>query len=173
MRDVGRRIGRPGMPSFDIVSRLDIAEVDNALAGLMREVGTRYDFKDSKSSITRHEGNLLILADDELKLRQLHELLKVHLTRRKVDAGALDFKPSEKASGNMQRQTVVLKQGIDRELAKRLVREIKDSRVKVQASVQGEELRVSGKKRDDLQAAIALLRALKIEQPLQYVNFRD
>ena len=161
------------MPSFDIVSRLDIAEVDNALAGLTREVGTRYDFKDSKSSITRQEGNLLILADDELKLKQLHELLKVHLTRRKIDAGALEFKPPEKASGNMQRQTVVLKQGIDRELAKRIVREVKDSGLKVQASVQGEELRVTGKKRDDLQAAIAVLRGLKIEQPLQYVNFRD
>jgi cyclic-di-GMP-binding protein len=161
------------MPSFDIVSRLDIAEVDNALAGLTREVGTRYDFKDSKSSITRQEGNLLILADDELKLKQLHELLKVHLTRRKIDAGALEFKPPEKASGNMQRQTVVLKQGIDRELAKRIVREVKDSGLKVQASVQGEELRVTGKKRDELQAAITVLRGLKIEQPLQYVNFRD
>ncbi|HWG79867.1 MAG TPA: YajQ family cyclic di-GMP-binding protein [Stellaceae bacterium] len=161
------------MPSFDIVSRLDMAEVDNALAGLTREVTTRYDFKDSKSSVMRQEGNLLILADDELKLRQLHELLKMHLTRRKVDAGALEFKPPEKASGNMQRQTVALKQGVDRELAKRLVREIKDSGLKVQASVQGEELRVTGKKRDDLQAAIALLRGLKIEQPLQYVNFRD
>ena len=161
------------MPSFDIVSRLEMAEVDNALAGLMREVSTRYDFKDSKSSVTRQESNLLILADDELKLRQLHELLKMHLTRRKVDAGALEFKPAEKASGNMQRQTVVLKQGIDRELAKRLVREIKDSGLKVQAAVQGEELRVTGKKRDDLQAAIALLRGLKIEQPLQYLNFRE
>ncbi|HEX6842613.1 MAG TPA: YajQ family cyclic di-GMP-binding protein [Stellaceae bacterium] len=161
------------MPSFDIVSRLEMAEVDNALAGLMREVSTRYDFKDSKSSVTRQESNLLILADDELKLRQLHELLKMHLTRRKVDAGALEFKPAEKAAGNMQRQTVVLKQGVDRELAKRLVREIKDSGLKVQAAVQGEELRVTGKKRDDLQAAIALLRNLKIEQPLQYVNFRD
>lgn len=161
------------MPSFDIVSRLDMAEVDNALAGLTREVSTRYDFKDSKSSVTRQESNLLVLADDELKLRQLHELLKMHLTRRKVDAGALEFKPAEKASGNMQRQTVVLKQGVDRELAKRLVRELKDSGLKVQASVQGEELRVTGKKRDDLQAAIAVLRGLKIEQPLQYVNFRD
>ena len=161
------------MPSFDIVSRFDMAEVDNALAGLTREITTRYDFKDSKSSVTRQEGNLIILADDELKLRQLHELLKMHLTRRKVDAGALEFKAAEKASGNMQRQTVVLKQGIDRELAKRLVREIKDSGLKVQAAVQGEELRVTGKKRDDLQAAIALLRGLKLDQPLQYVNFRE
>jgi uncharacterized protein YajQ (UPF0234 family) len=161
------------MPSFDVVSRLDLAEVDNALAGIGREISTRYDFKDSKSSVTRQEGALVVLADDDLKLRQIHELLKVHMTRRKVDAGALDFKPPEKASGNMLRQTVALRQGIDRELAKRLVREIKDSGLKVQAAVQGEELRVTGKKRDDLQAAIALLRGIKIEQPLQYVNFRD
>ncbi len=161
------------MPSFDIVSRLDMAEVDNALAGIAREIATRFDFKDSKSSITRQEGALTILADDELKLRQMHELLKVHLTRRKVDAGALEFKPPEKASGNMQRQTVMLRQGVDRELAKRLVRELKDSKLKVQAAIQGEELRVTGKKRDDLQEAIALIRGLKIEQPLQYVNFRE
>ena len=161
------------MPSFDIVSRLDMAEVDNALAGVAREIGTRYDFKDSKSSVSRAEGALTILADDDLKLKQLHELLKVHLTRRKVDAGALDFKPPEKASGSMVRQTVALRQGVDRELARRLVRDIKDSKLKVQVAIQGEELRVTGKKRDDLQAAITLIRGLKIEQPLQYVNFRD
>ncbi|HUH83333.1 MAG TPA: YajQ family cyclic di-GMP-binding protein [Stellaceae bacterium] len=161
------------MPSFDIVSKLDLAEVDNALAGIAREIGTRYDFKDSKSSVTRQEGAITLVADDDLKLKQIHELLKVHMTRRKVDAGALDFKPPEKASGNMLRQTVALRQGIDRELAKRLVREIKDSGLKVQASIQGDELRVSGKKRDDLQAAIAHIRNLKIEQPLQYVNFRE
>ena len=161
------------MPSFDIVSRLEMAEVDNALAAIQREIGTRFDFKDSKSSISRQEGALIIVADDDLKLKQMHELIKVHLTRRKVDPNALDFKPPEKASGNTLRQTVALRQGIDRELAKQLVREIKDSKLKVQASVQGEELRVTGKKRDDLQAAIALLRGLKLEQPLQYVNFRE
>jgi cyclic-di-GMP-binding protein len=161
------------MPSFDIVSRLEMAEVDNALAGIAREIATRYDFKDSKSSVKREESALVILADDELKLKQLHELLKVHLTRRKVDAAALDFKPAEKAHANMLRQTVVLKQGVDRELAKRIVRELKDSRLKVQAAIQGDELRVTGKKRDDLQAAIQLIRGLKVEQPLQYVNFRE
>ena len=113
------------------------------------------------------------LADDDLKLKQMHELLKMHLTRRKVDAAALEFKPPEKASGNAVRQTVALKQGIDKELAKRLVREIKDSKLKVQVAIQGDELRVSGKKRDDLQAAIAQLRGVKTEQPLQYVNFRE
>src|SRR5579863_8186578 len=161
------------MPSFDIVSRLDMAEVDNALAGIAREIATRYDFKDSKSSITRQEGQLQILADDDLKLKQMHELIKVHLTRRKVDPTALDFKPPEKAGGNTIRQSIVLRQGVDADLARKLVRGIKDSKLKVQVAIQGTELRVTGKKRDDLQAAIAVLRGLKVEQPLQYLNFRD
>ena len=161
------------MPSFDVVSKLDLAEVDNALAGLAREIATRFDFKGSKCTVAREESALTVNADDDLKLKQIHELLKVYLTRRKVDAGVLEFKPPEKAAGNAVRQTVVLKQGIDKELSKRLVRELKDSKLKVQAAIQGDELRVSAKKRDDLQAAIALLRGLKIEQPLQYVNFRE
>jgi cyclic-di-GMP-binding protein len=161
------------MPSFDVVSRIDLAEVDNALTGIGREIATRFDFKGSKCSLKREEGMLSLVADDDLKLKQMHELLKVHLTRRKVDPAALDFKAAEKASGNTLRQTVVLRQGVDAELARRLVREIKDSKLKVQVMVQGGELRVSGKKRDDLQTAIALLRGLKIEQPLQYLNFRD
>jgi uncharacterized protein YajQ (UPF0234 family) len=161
------------MPSFDVVSRLEMAEVDNALAALAREIATRFDFKGSKSTVTRLESNLTILADDDLKLKQIHELLKGHLTRRKVDSGALDFKPPEKAAGQSVRQVVVLRQGIDATLAKQIVRDLKDSKLKVQTSIQGEELRITGKKRDDLQEAIALLRGLKIEQPLQYVNFRD
>ena len=161
------------MPSFDVVSKLDLAEVDNALQGIRREIGTRFDFKDSKCSVERQEGALTILADDDLKLKQMHELLKVHLTRRKVDPAVLDPKPAEKASGNAIRQTVALRQGIDKELAKRLVKDLKDSKLKVQVSIQGDELRVTGKQRDDLQAAIAHLRKLKVEQPLQYVNFRE
>src|SRR5438445_5877106 len=164
---------RPPVPSFDIVSRIDLAEVDNALAGMTREIGTRFDFKGSKCSIERQEGQLALLADDELKLKQMHELLRVHLTRRKVDPAALDYKPPEKASGNKLRQTIVLRQGVDANLAKQMIREIKDGKIKVQVSVQGDELRVTGKKRDDLQAAIALIRGLKIEQPLQYLNFRE
>jgi uncharacterized protein YajQ (UPF0234 family) len=161
------------MPSFDVVSRLDLAEVDNALAGIAREIETRFDFKGSKAAVTRQEGQLTILADDELKLKQMHELLKVHMTRRKVDPGALDFQAPEKAAGQSLRQAVTLRQGIDPTLAKRLVREVKDSKLKVQVAVQGDELRVTGKKRDDLQAAIALFRGLQLEQPLQYVNFRE
>ena len=161
------------MPSFDVVSRLDVAEIDNAVAGIHREIATRFDFKGSKCAITRDDSALNLVADDDLKLKQMHELLKVHLTRRKVDPGALDFKPPEKASGNTLRQSIVLRQGVDTELARRLVREIKDSKLKVQVAIQGDELRVSAKKRDDLQAAIGVMRSLKIEQPLQYLNFRD
>jgi cyclic-di-GMP-binding protein len=161
------------VPSFDIVSRIDLAEVDNALAGITREIATRFDFKGSKCTIQRLEGILTVVADDELKLKQMHELLKVHLTRRKVDPAALDYKTPEKASGNTLKQTIVLRQGVDADLAKQLIRDIKDSKLKVQVSVQGDELRVTGKKRDDLQAAIAVARASKIEQPLQYLNFRD
>jgi len=161
------------VPSFDIVSRIDLAEVDNALAAIKREISTRFDFKGSKCSIERLEEILTIVADDELKLKQMHDLLKVHLTRRKVDPAALDYKTAEKASGNTLKQATVLRQGVDANLAKQLIREIKDSKLKVQVSVQGDELRVVGKKRDDLQAAITLARGLKIEQPLQYVNFRD
>jgi hypothetical protein len=161
------------VPSFDIVSRIDLAEVDNALAGMTREIGTRFDFKGSKCTIDRQEGMLALLADDELKLKQMHELLKVHLTRRKVDHAALEYKPPEKASGNRLRQTIVLRQGVDADLARLLIREIKDRKLKVQVSVQGDELRVTGKKRDDLQAAIAAVRDLQTDRPLQYLNFRE
>jgi hypothetical protein len=123
--------------------------------------------------VKRENGALSLVADDDLKLRQMHELLKVHLTRRKVDPAVLDFKPPEKASGNTIRQSIVLRQGVDPELARKLVRSIKDSKLKVQVAIQGAELRVSAKKRDDLQDAIAVLRGLKVEQPLQYLNFRD
>jgi uncharacterized protein YajQ (UPF0234 family) len=161
------------VPSFDIVSRIELPEVDNALAAIAREIGTRFDFKGSKCKVERQEGVLNVIADDELKLKQMHELLKVHMTRRKVDAAALEYKAPEKASGNALKQTIVLRQGVDANLARQLIREIKDSKLKVQASVQGDELRIIGKKRDDLQATIALVRGMKIEQPLQYINFRD
>jgi uncharacterized protein YajQ (UPF0234 family) len=161
------------MPSFDIVSKTDLTEVDNALGNIAREIATRFDFKNSQCKITREESTLTLLADNEPKLRQMHELLTTHIVRRKLDPSALEFKDPERASGDMVRQQVIVKQGIDRELAKQLIKEIKDSKLKTQVSIQGDELRVSGKKRDDLQEAIALIRGLKIEHPLQFVNFRD
>ncbi len=161
------------MPSFDVVSKTDVFEVDNALDGVRREVGQRFDFKGAKCSIDRAENIVTILADDDLKLKQMHELLRVHLTRRKLDAGALEFGKVEKAAGNSVRQEVTIRQGVDKELAKQIVKAVKDSKSKVQVAIQGDELRVSAKKIDDLQATIRLIKELKIEQPLQYLNFRD
>ena len=161
------------MPSFDIVSKTDLTEVDNALSNIGREIATRFDFKNSQSKITREESVLTLLADNEPKLKQMHELLTTHIVRRKLDPSALEYKDPERASGDMVRQIVTVKQGIDRELAKRLIREIKDSKLKAQVSIQGDELRVSGKKKDDLQEAIQLIRGLNVGYPLQFVNFRD
>ncbi len=161
------------MPSFDIVSRTEIPEVDNAIQGAMREIGTRYDFKGSKCAIERTDETLLLTADDDLKLRQVQELLRGYLAKRKVEAGAFDFGKPEMASGNTVRQSVTIKQGVEREIAQKIVKAIKGAKLKTQVAIQGDELRVSGKKRDDLQNAIALIKDLKIRQPLQYVNFRD
>jgi uncharacterized protein YajQ (UPF0234 family) len=161
------------MPSFDIVSKTDLSEVDNALANMTREMSQRYDFKNSKAKIARNEAEITIDADDDLKLKQMHELLQGHLARRKIDVGMLDYKTAEKAAGQAVRQKAVIKQGIDRDLAKRIVKEVKDGKFKVQVTVQGDELRVSGKKRDDLQAVIQHVKGLSLAQPLQYVNFRD
>ncbi|MBO6634962.1 YajQ family cyclic di-GMP-binding protein [Parvibaculum sp.] len=161
------------MPSFDVVSKTDFAEIDNALQNVTREIEQRYDFKGSHCSVERKEQELTIAADDDLKLKQMHELLQGHLARRKIESGVLDYKEPEKAAGQSVRQKVTIREGIDKELAKRIVKDIKGSGLKVQVAIQGDELRISGKKRDDLQAAIQFVKGLKIEQPLQYVNFRD
>jgi hypothetical protein len=161
------------MPSFDIVSKVDLSEVDNALAGMKREIGQRFDFKGSKCSVERDEGLLTLLADDSLKLKQMHELLQGWLARRKIDVKALDYGEPQKASGNALRQEVTVQQGIGSEIARQIVKAIKDAKLKVQAQIQGDELRVSGKNRDDLQKAIQLVRGLSLEQPVQFVNFRE
>jgi len=161
------------MPSFDIVSKTDLNEVENALNNVRREIETRYDFKGSNCSIDQNEGVLTIHADDDLKLKQMHELLQAHLTRRKVDAAVLDYKTPEIAAGQSVRQQVIVREGLDKELAKKLVKQIKGAKLKVQVSIQGDELRVTGKKRDDLQQVIAFCKGLEVDMPLQYVNFRD
>ena len=161
------------MPSFDIVSKTDLAEVDNALNNMRREMEQRYDFKGSHCTIENNDGNLTLNADDDLKLRQMHELLQGHLTRRNIDAGVLDYKTPENAAGQAMRQSAVIRQGIERDIARKIVKAIKGSKMKVQAAIQGDELRITGKKRDDLQAVMALVKGLKLDMPLQYVNFRD
>ncbi|MSP51230.1 MAG: YajQ family cyclic di-GMP-binding protein [Alphaproteobacteria bacterium] len=161
------------MPSFDVVSRTELTEVDNAIQGAIREIETRYDFKGSHCTIDRSEETVVLHADDDMKLRQMQELLRGYLARRKVAVGAFDFQKAEVASGNTLRQNVLIKQGIERELAQKIVKTIKEGKLKVQVAIQGAELRVSGKKRDDLQEALALIRRQGFEQPLQYINFRD
>ncbi len=161
------------MPSFDIVSRTDLPEVDNALQGATREITTRYDFKGSKCSIERDELVITLHADDDFKLKQMHELMKGHMGKRKVNIAAFDFAKPEDASGNSLRQAVTIKKGIERELAQQIVKAVKASKLKVQIAIQGDELRVSGKNRNDLQDAIQLVKELNITQPLQYLNFRD
>jgi len=161
------------MASFDVVSRIEIPEVDNAIQGALREISTRFDFKGSNCNIERDEEKLLLTADDDLKLRQVQELLRGYLSKRKVEAGAFEFGKPELASGNTVRQSVAIRQGIDRETAQKITKAIKTSKLKAQIAIQGDELRVSGKKRDQLQDSIALIKALKIELPLQFVNFRD
>jgi len=161
------------MPSFDIVSEVDLAEADNAVQNVTREITTRYDFKGSKSTIEMKDGVITIFADDDMKLRQMHEILQGNMQKRGIEPGSLDYKKEEPAAGQSVRQQVVLKQGIDKELAKKIVKAIKGEKLKVQSAIQGEELRITGKKRDDLQDVIAFVKAMKLEQPLQYKNFRD
>ena len=161
------------MPSFDIVCKTDTAEIANAVAGATREIETRYDFKGSKSSLTLKDGDIVVLADDAMKLRQVRELLRGYVTRRKLDVSCLDFGKEENAAGGMIRQIVKVKQGVPQDVAKKITKAVKDSKMKVQTAIQGDEIRVTGKKRDDLQAVIALVKTLDADRPLQYVNFRD
>ena len=161
------------MPSFDIVSKIDMTSVDNALQGVMKEMQVRYDFKGSKSEISKTDEAILISADDELKRRQVEELLITHLTRKGVDTKALEFGKVEQASGNTDRQTVTVRQGIQRDVAQKIVKAIKSSKLKTKAAIQGDEVRVSGKKRDELQETMAMIKELGVEFPLQFENFRD
>jgi len=161
------------MPSFDIVSEIEMQEVDNAINSVTREVGQRFDFKGGNSSIERTDEAITLLADDDTRHKALVDMIKVHFTRRKIDSKALDFEKSEMASGNMVRQKITIKKGIDQDTAKKITKEIKGAKLKVQAAIRGNELRITGKKRDDLQEAITMVKALEVDLPLQYINFRD
>ena len=161
------------MPSFDIVSEVDLAEAENAVQNVMREISTRYDFKGSKSTVEIKESVVTIFADDDMKLRQMHEILQGNMQKRGIEPGSLDYQKQEPAAGQSVRQQVLIKQGIDKELSKKIVKAIKGEKFKVQAAIQGEELRITGKKRDDLQEVISFVKGMKLDQPLQYKNFRD
>ena len=161
------------MPTFDIVSKFEVSEIDNALQNLDREISQRYDFKSSKSEISLDKNQISISTDDEYKLTQLQEMLKVHLTKRGIDAKVLEMGKIESAAGQSVRQIITLIQGIDRDLSKQIIKMVKESKIKVQISIQGEDLRVSGKKRDELQDVISLLKENEFNLPLQFINFRD
>ena len=161
------------MPSFDIVNKVNFQEFDNALSNCLREIQNRYDFKGLQISIERKDKIITTIAPDELKLKQVNELLKTHLVRRKVDPRVVEINNTESASGNTIRQFSELKEGINQDNAKKIVLEIKKLKLKVQIKIQGDELRVDGKKKDDLQEAISAIKNINIGLPIEFANFRD
>ena len=161
------------MPSFDIVSEVNEVEIRNAVEQTNKEVSTRFDFKGTDARIEQTGKVLTVFADNDFQLEQVKEILVNKMAKRGVDIRCLDEEKLEKVSGNKVKQLVTVKTGIETELAKKIVRIIKDSKLKVQASIQGDEVRVSGAKRDLLQEAIALVRKSIDEFPLQFQNFRD
>lgn len=160
------------MPSFDVVSEVNLHEAANAVDQSNREVGTRFDFKGSGAKYEQKEAVITLIAQNDFQLKQMLDILHAKLTKRGIDIACLKVDEPQIA-GKEARQVVTLRQGIDQPLAKKIVQLIKDSKMKVQASIQGEQVRVTGKKRDDLQDAIALLRKNKLELPVQFTNFRD
>ena len=161
------------MPSFDVISKINYPEFDNALANCLREIGNRYDFRGLKISIERKDKMITTLAPDELKLKQVNELLQIHLIRRKVDPRVITIKNSESAAGATIRQVSELEEGISQENSKKIIADIKKLKLKIQIKIQGEELRATGKKRDDLQEAISAIEAIDIGLPIEFINFRD
>ncbi|MDP1557376.1 MAG: YajQ family cyclic di-GMP-binding protein [Nitrosomonas sp.] len=161
------------MPTFDIVSEVDKQEVKNAIDQVNKEVGTRFDFKGSDTKVAQAEYTLIIYADDEFKISQVVDILRTKLTKRQIDVRCLEMGDIEKVGGNKAKQQVIVKTGLDAELAKKIVRLIKDSKLKTQANIQGDVVRVTGAKRDVLQETIQLIKSTIKEFPLQYQNFRD
>lgn len=161
------------MPSFDIVCEVNKVELKNALEQVNKEVSNRFDFKGSDARVEQNEFELSVFADDDFKLKQVTEVLHIKLAKRGVDVRLLKEKSKEKISGDKIKQIVTVKNGIETELAKKIVKLIKDAKIKAQASIQGETVRVTGTKRDDLQEVIALCKKSITEVPLEFNNFRD
>ena len=161
------------MPSFDIVSKPNLPSVNDAIDGVQREINTRYDFKGSQSRVEINEYIITITADDELKRKQVEELLNTHVTRQKVDSKFLNYGKIEEGSGNTIRQAVEVKNGITRDDSQKIIKLVKSIKNKVQIQIQGDELRVSGKKRDELQSTITKIKDKFDYIPLQYINFRN
>lgn len=161
------------MPSFDVVSQVDRQEIDNAVNQTRKEVGQRYDFKGSTTEINIEKDSIHIVSDDDYKVKAVVDVLQSKLVRRGVSLKALVYKPIEAAGGGLAKQVIDVQQGIDTDKARKIVKLIKDAKLKVQVQIQGDQVRVSGKKRDDLQSAIAMLKEQNLDLPLQFENYRD
>jgi uncharacterized protein YajQ (UPF0234 family) len=161
------------MPSFDVVSKVDLMELDNALNVARKELGTRYDFRGTNTDLERGPEGITLRSSDEPHAVAALTVLRERMAKRNVSQRCLDPKPVEPAGGKTVRQLILIKQGIEQEAAKKMVKAVKDSKIKVQAQIQGDELRVTGKNRDDLQQAIALLRKGDYGVDLQFINFRE
>ena len=161
------------MPSFDVVSEADMIEVKNAVEQSNKEITTRFDFKGSSAKVDQKDTELTAFADSDFQLSQVRDVLTNKLSKRKVDVRFLDIGKIEKIGGDKVKQVIKVKNGIETEDAKKIVKVLKESKMKVQASIQGESVRVTGAKRDDLQAAMAMLRKDVPDMPLEFNNFRD
>ena len=161
------------MPSFDVVCNTNLAELDNAVNGVSREVRQRFDLKGTDCSVERSGNSLIINADNDMLLRQMHDLIRTYCGKRGVDSKVLDFKKPQDATKGTLRQEVVIRQGIEDSMCRQIVKMVKGKKLKVQVKIQGSELRVNGKKRDDLQETIATIKNMNLDVPLQYVNFRE
>ncbi|MEX0729644.1 MAG: YajQ family cyclic di-GMP-binding protein [Aquisalimonadaceae bacterium] len=160
------------MPSFDVVSEVDLHEVSNAVDQAGREVANRFDFKGARAEFQQDGNSVTLISESEFQLEQMMDILYGKLTKRGIDIACVELGKLEQA-GKEARRKATLRQGIDSELARKIVKLVKDAKLKVQAAIQGDKVRITGKKRDDLQSVIALLRQAEIELPLQYINFRD
>ena len=160
------------MPSFDIVSEINMEEVRNATENAHRELATRFDFRGIEASFEYKEKTVVMKAEAEFQLQQMESMFRTACSKRNLDTSFIDMKPFD-ANGKTYRQTIAFKEGIEQPIAKKIVKIIKDAKIKVQTAIQGEELRVTGKKRDDLQAAMQVVRTADLGQPFQFKNFRD
>ncbi|KAA8484381.1 YajQ family cyclic di-GMP-binding protein [Arcticibacter tournemirensis] len=163
------------MPSFDIVSKIDGQTLDNAINNAKKEILNRYDFNDSKSSVEldKKTNEITIVTENDMRLKAIQDSIISRMVKQHLDPNALDMGKEQYASGNMLRKEIKIKEGIDKETSKKIIKKIKDSGLKVQASIMDEQVRVQGKKIDDLQSVISLLRSEDFGQPLQYINMRN
>ena len=161
------------MPSFDTVLEADFVEVKNAVDNSAKDIGTRFDFKGTSAAVELKDKEITLFGDAEFQLQQVEDILRNKLTKRNVDVRFMDVQPAQKIGGDKVKQVVKIKNGIESELAKKIQKLIKDSKMKVQAAIQGDAVRITGAKRDDLQAAMALIRTELADHPLSFNNFRD